>query len=327
MGRLLDGTWVTEKELGDTIESGEFKREETVFRNWVRADGSTEFTPEVGRYHLYISRACPWAHRTTIMRQLKGLEDAISISVVEPVRINDGWEFSDEYPDHLYNSQFLHQIYQKADPDANTRVTVPVLWDKQTETIVNNESKEIMRMLDTEFDDLATHGITLVPDELYEQVEDTLDAIYAPINNGVYRAGFASMQQAYEKAVRELFNALDHWDSVLENQRYMCGDQLTEADIAMFTTLYRFDNVYHVHFKCNIRRITDYPNLWDYLRELYQMPEFKVTCNMNHIKRHYYQSHTWLNPKQIVPAGPELDFEAAHNRERFSVASPESTVN
>ena len=236
-----------------------------------------------------------------------------------PICINDGWEFSEEYPDHLYNSQFLRQLYQKAAPDANTRVTVPVLWDKQTGTIVNNESREIMRILDTEFNELAKHDISLVPDALHEQVEETLDAIYEPINNGVYRSGFASMQRAYEKAVRELFEALDHWDGVLDSKRFMCGDQLTEADIAMFTTLYRFDNVYHVHFKCNIRRITDYPNLWNYIRELYQIPAFKETCNMNHIKRHYYKSHTWLNPKQIVPVGPEINFEAEHDRDRISV--------
>jgi putative glutathione S-transferase len=318
MGRLIDGKWVTEKELEDTIESGEFKREDTVFRDWVRSDGSGEYEPGVGRYHLYISRACPWAHRTTIMRRLKGLEDAISMSVVEPVRIDDGWEFSEEYPDHLYNSQFLRQIYQKSDPDANTRVTVPVLWDKQTETIVNNESREIMRMLDTEFDTIAKNDISLVPDALYEQVEETLDAIYEPINNGVYRSGFASMQRAHERAVRELFEALDHWENVLDNQRFLCGDRLTEADIAMFTTLYRFDNVYHVHFKCNVRRITDYPNLWNYLKELYQIPAFQATCNMNHIKRHYYKSHTWLNPKQIVPVGPEINFDSDHNRDRLS---------
>jgi putative glutathione S-transferase len=176
-----------------------------------------------------------------------------------------------------------------------------------------------MRMLDTEFDTIAKNDISMVPDALYDQVDETLDAIYEPINNGVYRSGFASMQRAHEKAVRELFDALDHWENVLNSQRYMCGDQLTDADIAMFTTLYRFDNVYHVHFKCNIRRITDYPNLWNYLKELYQIPAFKATCNMNHIKRHYYKSHTWLNPKQIVPVGPELDFDAGHNRDRLSV--------
>ncbi len=315
MGRLVDGTWRSRNELQQDEDTGEFIREDTTFRNWVRADGSTDFQPETGRYHLYISRACPWAHRTAIMRKLKGLENTITMSVVEPVRIHDGWEFSVEYPDHVYNSQYLRQIYQKADPGANTRVSVPVLWDKQSETIVNNESREIVRMLDTEFQDFSQQQKSFAPEGLREAVDDTLDAIYAPINNGVYMAGFATMQRAHEKAVNRLFQALDHWEDVLASQRYLCGETLTEADVAMFTTLYRFDQVYHVHFKCNVKRITEYMNLWNYLKELYQMSAFNSTCNMNHIKRHYYQSHPWLNPKQLIPVGPDLNFEEEHNRE------------
>lgn len=319
MGRLIHGQWSTENSLKSDEKSGEFIREQTTFRNWIKNDPSAEFPAEAGRYHLYISRACPWAHRTAIMRRRKGLEEAISLSVVEPVRIDDGWEFSETYPDPLYGSRYLREIYQKADPDATCRVSVPVLWDKQKETIVNNESREILRMLDTEFDDFARVDRTFYPGDLREQVDRTIDEIYEPVNNGVYRAGFAGTQRAYEKAVTELFDALDHWDAVLDQQRYLCGDVLTEADICMFTTLYRFDNVYHTHFKCNLKRITEYPNLWNYTKELYQTPGVAETCNMDHIKRHYYMSHTWLNPAQIVPKGPVLNFEESHNRDRLLV--------
>jgi len=302
-------------------KTGEFVREETTFRDWVRNDPAAEFPAEADRYHLYISRACPWAHRTTIMRRWKGLENAISLSIVEPVRIDDGWEFSETYPDPLFGSRYLRELYVRADPGATCRVTVPVLWDTKKETIVNNESREIMRMLDTAFEGIAEKNVTFYPEELSEEIDRVIDAIYEPINNGVY-AGFAGTQAAYERAVTRLFEALDHWEEVLENQRYLCGDVPTEADICLFTTLYRFDSVYSTHFKCNVRRIVDYPNLWNYLRELYQMPGVAATCNMDHIKRHYYMSHTWINPGQIVPMGPVLALEEPHNRGRLEANSP-----
>ncbi|HKJ69374.1 MAG TPA: glutathione S-transferase family protein [bacterium] len=319
MGRLINGQWSTENSLNSDDHSGEFIREQTTFRNWIQDDPSAEFPAEPDRYHLYISRACPWAHRTAIMRRWKGLEEAISLSLVEPVRINAGWEFSETDPDPLYASRYLREVYQKADPDATCRVSVPILWDKQKETIVNNESREIMRMLDTQFNDFAKQDATFYPGDLREQVDRTIDEIYAPINNGVYRTGFAGTQRAYDKAVTELFDALDHWNAVLDDQRYLCGDVLTEADICMFTTMYRFDNVYHTHFKCNLKRITDYPNLWNYTRELYQLPGVAETCNMDHVKRHYYMSHTWLNPTQIVPKGPIVYFDDSHDRDRLPV--------
>jgi len=322
MGRLIDGKWSSENSLSSDEKTGEFNREPSRFRDWISSDPDAEFPAEAGRYHLYISRACPWAHRTTIMRRWKGLEDAISLSIVEPVRIKDGWEFSKDYPDHLYDSEFLRELYVKADPQATCRVTVPVLWDKKRETIVNNESREIIRMLDTEFDELAKNPQSFCPPEKQNQVDEAIDAIYKPINNGVYRAGFAESQKAHERAVSQLFSALDHWEKVLENQRYLCGEILTEADICLFTTLYRFDEVYHTHFKCNVRQTLDYPNLWNYLKELYQLSGVKETCNMDHIKRHYYKSHTWLNPKQIVPVGPDPDFESPHDRDRFTVSEP-----
>lgn len=320
LGILADGKWISERDQEDA--QGRFVRPSTTFRHKITADGSSGFKAERGRYHLYISWACPWAHRTAIMRSLKGLEDAISLSVVAPEIDQNSWEFSDEpgcIPDTVNNTNYLWQVYLIADPKYSGRVTVPALWDKQTGTIVNNESREIIRMLDTEFDANATKN-TFYPQHLYKQIDETIDAIYQPINNGVYRAGFATTQSAYEEAVTELFEALDHWEQVLASQRYLCGDSLTEADWCMFTTLLRFDSVYYVHFKCNLRRIVDYPNLWNYLKDLYQHKGVKETCNLDHIKRHYYKSHPKVNPTRIVPLGPIIDFEAPHNRYRMGAA-------
>ncbi len=308
LGLLIEGKWTSNREQED--KEGRFVRPSTTFRNWISADGSSGFKAEPDRYHLYVSLACPWAHRTLIMRQLKGLTEAISVSVVDPVMDEHGWEFSKApgcIPDLVNHTHYLWEVYAKAEPNYTGRVTVPVLWDKQTGTIVNNESREIIRMLDTEFGDIATHQIDLYPSGLQDTIEQTIDAIYQPINNGVYRAGFATTQAAYEEGVTDLFKALDHWETILGQQRFLCGNQLTEADICMFTTLLRFDPVYYVHFKCNLRRIIDYPNLWGYLRDIYQHPGVKDTCNIDHIKLHYYKSHPKVNPTRIVPKGPILD--------------------
>lgn len=318
LGLLNQGKWVSEREQED--DKGRFVRPSTTFHNWITADGSSGFPAEPDRYHLYVSLACPWAHRTLIMRQLKGLADAISVSVVDPVIDQNGWEFSDApgaIPDTVNQARYLWELYVKAEPDYSGRVTVPVLWDKQTNTIVNNESREIIRMLDTEFGALPTTKLDLYPTELQQKIDETIDAIYQPINNGVYRSGFATTQAAYEEGVTDLFAALDHWETVLENQRFLCGNQLTEADICMFTTLLRFDPVYYVHFKCNLRRIVDYPNLWGYLRDIYQYPGVKETCNLEHIKLHYYKSHPKVNPTRIVPKGPIIDFDSEHGRDRL----------
>jgi putative glutathione S-transferase len=315
LGMLMDGKWVTDREQED--KKGNFVRPSTTFRNWITADGSSGFKAERDRYHLYVSLACPWAHRTLIMRQLKGLSDAISVSIVNPEIGENSWEFSDGegcIPDTVNHTRYLWELYTKVEPDYTGRVTVPVLWDKQQGTIVNNESREIIRMLDTEFGEIAKPDVDLYPKVLQQQIDETIDAIYQPINNGVYRAGFATTQEAYEEAVTELFENLDHWETVLGKQRYLCGDRLTEADICMFTTLLRFDPVYYVHFKCNLHRIVDYPNLWGYLRDLYQHPGVKETCNLDHIKRHYYKSHPKVNPTRIVPKGPIIDFEIPHSR-------------
>ena len=315
LGLLANGKWVSERDQEDN--QGKFIRPSTTFRNKIIVDGSSGFKAESGRYHLYISWACPWAHRTAIMRRLKGLEDVISLSVVAPEIEQNSWEFSDEpgcIPDSVNHTRYLWEVYLKANPDYSGRVTVPVLWDKQTNTIVNNESREIIRMFDTQFDAFTSIDVKFYPKDLHTVIDETIDAIYQPINNGVYRAGFATTQSAYEEAVTQLFDALDHWEKLLGQQHYLCGDSITEADWCMFTTLFRFDSVYYVHFKCNLRRIVDYPNLWNYLKDLYQQPGVKKTCNLDHIKRHYYKSHPKVNPTRIVPKGPIIDFEAPHNR-------------
>lgn len=317
LGILKDGKWLSEREQEDS--KGRFVRPSTTFRSQITADSSSGLKAEPGRYHLYISWACPWACRTAIIRQLKGLQDVIGLSVVAAEIDQNSWEFGDEpgcIPDTVNGTQYLWQLYLKADPDFSGRVTVPVLWDTQKGTIVNNESREIIRMFDTEFNAFAKQNISFYPEHLQKVIDETIDAIYQPINNGVYRAGFATTQSAYDEAVTELFAALDYWEKILRNQRYLCGDQITEADWCMFTTLFRFDTVYYVHFKCNLRRIVDYPNLWNYLKELYQLPGVKETCNVDHIKRHYYKSHPQVNPTRIVPKGPLIDFDAPHDREQ-----------
>jgi glutathionyl-hydroquinone reductase len=320
-GMMIEGKWKPNWNLQDT--RGKFKEKPTTFRDRVTADGSSGFKAEAGRYHLYVALGCPWAHRTLIMRELKGLNEAISVSIVDPIMSDKGWMFSDApgaIPDSVNHAQYLQEIYLKADPKYTGRVTVPVLWDKQTHRIVNNESREIVRMFDVEFSQLATQKIDLYPGDLQQKIDENIDAIYLPINVGVYRAGFATSQAAYEEAVIELFEHLERWETILSQQRYVCGDRLTEADVCMFTTLYRFDSVYHGHFKCNLRRIIDYPNLWNYLKDLYQRPEFKVTCNLEDTKRGYYTSMTEINPNQIVPKGPILDFDEPHDRDRFGNA-------
>lgn len=319
MGMLIRGQWTTQEHKSG--KGGAFERPETSFRGRVTADGSSGFPAVAGRYHLYVSWACPWAHRTILLRRLKGLEDAIGMSLVDSFMGDDGWAFGDDpacTPDHLFGARFLRDIYLEADSNYTGRVTVPVLWDRETATIVSNESREIMRMLDLEFDAVAGHSTSYCPPSLRAQVDRTLDAIYGPINNGVYRAGFAGEQAAYDEAVAELFAALDGWDDVLGGQRWLCGDVMTEADIAMFTTLLRFDPVYHGHFKCNLRRIVDYPNLGPYLRDLYQRPGVAELCKIDQIKQHYYRSHPHINPTRIVPAGPLQDLGAPHGRASLS---------
>lgn len=318
-GMLVKGQWV--KDRNDLDAEGKFNEIPTTFRDRVTADGSSGFKAEAGRYHLYVSLACPWAHRTLIMRELKGLNDVISISIVDAIMSDRGWVFSDApgaIPDSVNHAQYLAEVYLKADPHFTGRVTVPVLWDKQTQTIVNNESREIMRMFDVEFAELATQKIDLYPRNLQQKIDATIDAIFLPINAGVYRAGFAISQSAYEEAVTELFENLDRWETVLSRQRYLCGNQITEADICLFVTLYRFDSVYHGHFKCNLRRLVDYPNLWNYLKDLYQHPAFKATCNLDYIKRGYHMSMPEINPNRIVPKGPLINFAAPHDRDRFA---------
>lgn len=306
-----------------TNRNGEFVRWESGFRNWVTPDGSPGpsgdggFRAEPGRYHLYVSYACPWAHRTLIVRALKGLEDLISVSVVHPVMPPESWVFGDypgATPDPVHGYEKLHQLYAHAAPGFDGVVTVPVLYDKARETIVNNESSEIIRMLNSAFDAFGRADLDLYPEALRTDIDAVSDLVYDNINNGVYRAGFATSQSAYEAAFDALFATLDELEARLATQRYLVGGRITEADWRLFTTLVRFDAVYHGHFKCNLRRIVDYPSLWAYTRELYQMPGVAETVRMDHIKLHYYASHTAINPTGIVPKGPALDFLAPHGR-------------
>jgi putative glutathione S-transferase len=320
MGMLVNGKWEQGTRKPDA--GGRFVRNSTTFRHWIRADGSTDYAPEAGRYHLYVSLACPWAHRTLIARKLKGLEQAISLSVVDPFMGELGWAFSEGpgcIPDTVNGKRYLHEVYAQAVPDYTGRASVPVLWDLRTGRIVNNESREILRMLDHEFGAVSALGPAapdFCPAPLRAEVEAAIDAIYEPINNGVYKCGFATTQAAYDEAVRELFAALARWEGVLARQRYLCGDVLTEADWCLFTTLVRFDPVYHFHFKCNLARLQDLPNLWNYLKELYQLPGVAETCDFDHIKQHYYRSHPSVNPTRIVPAGPAIDLKGPHDRNR-----------
>lgn len=316
MGMLVDGVW---KDVWYDTEStkGHFKRTTTSFRNWVTEDGSAGptgeggFKAEAGRYHLYVSLACPWAHRTLIFRKLKKLEDLISVSVVHPLMLENGWTFKTDDAatgDELFGLDYLWQVYVKADPVYNGRVTVPVLWDKSQNTIVSNESAEIIRMFNSAFNELTCDDQDFYPPSLHSDIEALNGRIYDTVNNGVYKAGFATTQAAYQEAIEPLFESLDWLEERLANQRYLCGDVLTEADWRLFTTLVRFDAVYVGHFKCNIRRIVDYPALIAYVRRLYTVPGVAETVNIDHIKRHYYGSHKTINPTGIVPVGPELDF-------------------
>jgi putative glutathione S-transferase len=325
MGLLVEGKWV-DQWYDTKSNGGEFKRQESVFRNWISADGSAGptgeggFPAEAGRYHLYVSLACPWAHRTLIFRQLKDLEDVIGVSVVEPLMLEQGWYFSERYPDHLYGFDHLHQVYTRLDGTLTSRVTVPVLWDKQRETIVSNESAEIIRMLNSAFDGITGNNADYYPAELRQEIDALNEAIYAAINNGVYRAGFATTQEAYARAYHELFDALDDIEERLASRRYLCGDRITEADWRLFTTLVRFDAVYFGHFKTNRQRIEDYGNISGYVRDLYQQPGIASTVDLPYIKQHYYGSHRTINPTGIVPLGQEPDFSRPHDRARLSGA-------
>ncbi len=323
MGMLIDGHW--HDQWYDTKKTGgAFQREQAKFRNWVTADGSAGtsgtdgFRAESGRYHLYVSYACPWAHRTLIFRALKGLEGHIGVSAVHPDMLGNGWEFRTDFDgatgDSLFGSDFMHQIYTRALSDMTGRVTVPVLWDSERQTIVSNESSEIIRMLNSAFDGITGDDLDLWPEDLRAALEPVNDRIYDTLNNGVYKSGFASSQEAYDAAVVPLFDTLDWLEQRLAENRYLMGDRLTEADWRLFTTLVRFDMVYHGHFKCNRARIVDYPNLWAYTRELYQYPGVAGTVRMDHITRHYHYSHETINPHRIVPVGPVLDFMAPHGR-------------
>jgi putative glutathione S-transferase len=322
MGLLVEGKW--QDRWYDTSKTGgRYKRKESQLRNWVTADGSAGpsgkggFKAEPNRYHLYVSLACPWANRTMIFRSLKGLETFISVSVVHWHMAENGWTFEPAegvIPDSINHADFLHQVYTAAVPDYSGRVTVPILWDKKTNTIVSNESSEIIRMLNSAFDGIGATPGYYYPENLRGEIDEINDRIYSTVNNGVYKAGFATTQAAYEEALTPLFETLDWLEQRLSKQRYLLGDSLTEADWRLFTTLIRFDPVYVGHFKCNIRRLVDYPNLWAYTRDLYQHEGIAETINMFHIKQHYYASHTSINPSAVVPLGPVLDLYAAHGR-------------
>lgn len=318
MGLLVDGKW--QDQWYDTKKSGgKFVRQASQFTNEIGPD--SEFKAESGRYHLYVSLACPWAHRTLILRKLKGLEEHISISVVHPDMLGHGWEFATKdksyaaaTEDHLFGFEFMHQVYTKAKADITSRVTVPVLWDKQTNQIVNNESSQIVRIFNSAFNDLTGNQLDFYPTEQRADIDDINEYVYHNINNGVYKAGFATTQEAYSEAVTALFSALDKVEDILSKQRYLVSDTITEADWRLFTTLVRFDAVYVGHFKCNLQRIADYPNMSNYLKELYQHPGIAETVNLDHTKRHYYYSHTTINPTQVIPDGPKLDLDGAWKR-------------
>ncbi len=325
MGLLVDGVW-TDQWYDTGASGGRFVRSQSKFRNWVTPDGGPGPSGEGGfpaqrnRYHLYVSLACPWAHRTLIFRKLKRLEEIVSVSVVDPLMGPEGWIFSDAsgpFPDAVNGARRLFEVYLAADPHYSGRVTVPVLWDKTRRTIVNNESAEIIRMFNSAFTELTGDTGDHYPPALREEIDAINAFVYSRINNGVYRAGFATTQEAYDEAFTELFEALDALEQRLSGRRYLVGDSSTEADWRLFTTLVRFDAVYVGHFKCNLRRIADYPNLSNYLRDLYQVPGIAETVSLDQIKRHYYGSHRQLNPTGIVPRGPLLDFTAPHDRHRF----------
>ena len=334
MGLLVDGVW--KDQWYDTKSSGgEFVRSDAVFRNWVTPDGSPGpsgeggFRAEPGRYHLYVSLACPWAHRTLIFRKLKRLESTISVSIVDPFMGENGWAFAapdgslspGSTRDDLFGARYLYEIYNRANQRFSGRVTVPVLWDMKRATIVNNESSEIIRMLNSAFGAWGDASIDFYPHDLRGEIDRINALVYPNVNNGVYRCGFATTQAAYDSAFDALFAALDELEQRLAHTGYLAGSRMTEADWRLFTTLVRFDAVYYGHFKCNLRRIVDYPNLWNYLRELYQVPGVAETVNLAQIKRHYYASHPSINPTRIVPKGPAIDFSAPHDRSRFAVTT------
>jgi len=323
MGLLVDGKW--QDSWYDTKKSGgKFERSEAKFRNWITADGSAGpsgvagFKAQSGRYHLYVSLACPWAHRTLIFRALKGLTDHIGVSVVHPDMMGEGWSFDADFPgatgDTQYNLPYARDIYLRAAPDMTGRVTVPVLWDKEQGTIVSNESAEIIRMFNSAFDALTGNTNDYYPTTLRSRIDEINARIYDSLNNGVYKCGFATTQDAYDAAVHPLFDCLDWVEGILSDTRYLAGDTLTEADWRLFTTLVRFDQVYHLHFKCNRHRIVDYPNLWAYTRELYQWPGVAETVNFDHIVRHYHYSHETINPYRIIPVNPVINWSEAHGR-------------
>ncbi|WP_299612917.1 glutathione S-transferase family protein [uncultured Tateyamaria sp.] len=327
MGLLVDGIW--HDQWYDTKKSGgKFQRSQAKFRNWITADGSAGpsgtdgFKADSGRYHLYVSYACPWAHRALVFRKLKGLEDHISLSAVHPDMLSEGWTFETDDKgatgDTLYDLPFARDIYTKADPQFSGRVTVPILWDKHRETIVSNESSEIIRMFNSAFDNITGNTADYWPEDLRGDMEPVNDRIYDTFNNGVYKSGFATTQEAYDDAVHPLFDTMDWLEDRLSGARYLMGNRLTEADWRLWTTLVRFDAVYHLHFKCNRKRLMDYPHLWAFTRELYQVPGVAETVNMDHIVRHYHYSHESINPHRIVPINPVLDFDAPHGRDALS---------
>ncbi|WBU59747.1 glutathione S-transferase family protein [Paracoccus albus] len=323
MGQLVDGVW---HDVWYDTEStgGRFKRTTTSWRNWITADGSAGpsgeggFAAESGRYHLYVCYACPWAHRALIFRQIKGLAPHIDISAVHPDMLKEGWEFRTDFPgatgDTLFGLPHLRDVYLRADPKASGRVTVPVLWDKQRNTIVSNESAEIIRMFNAAFNGLTGNDDDYYPEELHDQIHALNDRIYDTVNNGVYKAGFATSQEAYDEAIVPLFDSLDWLEDLLGSNRYLAGDRLTEADWRLFTTMLRFDPVYHTHFKCNRKWLREYPNLWGWTRELYQLPGVAETVNFDHIVRHYHYSHDTINPHRIIPINPVIDWDEPHNR-------------
>jgi putative glutathione S-transferase len=323
MGLLVNGVW--QEHEPDITKDGHFERRETAFRDWITPDGrpgptgQDGFRAVSGRYHLYVSLACPWAHRTLVMRALKGLQAIVPVSVTHWLMAEQGWTFAageGVVADPLYNTRYVHELYAKADESYSGRATVPILWDHHTQTIVNNESADIIRMLGSAFDQVGAKPGDYYPKPLRADIDAISQLIYDTLNNGVYKAGFATTQSAYEAAVAPLFKTLDQLEDRLSRARFLCGDQLTEADIKLFTTLVRFDSVYHGHFKCNIRRIVDYRHLWAYTRDIYQIPGIAETVDFGHIKRHYYMSHRRINPTGIVPAGPALDFEQPAERGR-----------
>lgn len=311
LGQLINGQWT--REWTERDQQGQFRRMSTQFHHWISAEGASEFKAEAGRYHLYISLGCPWAHRTAILWKLKGLEQIVSLSIVDPVISDQGWQFSDYpacIPDSVNQADYLWQIYVKADPTYTGRVTVPILWDRQTNQIINNESRQIIQMFNSAFDALGAEAVDFYPAALQTDIDRVIDQIYQPINNGVYRTGFAASQAVYEAAVTELFQALEYWEKILGTQPYLCGEQTTLADWCLFTTLFRFDLAYYGLFKCNLKRLVELPNLWNYCRRLYQYPGVASVCSIDHVKQLYYAGLPELNPSRIVPLGPAIQFDS-----------------